>query len=290
MKKYLFPIIIILILLAFPLLSTAEEIELINRPVNTSGLTGLLFTTAPYTMAPGVVEIGASVLSENSVTPDYRLTQYPLTVTTGISPHSELALRFSYFNLKEGPSVTAPTEGQAGNIELTYKWNFLYQDEGSPKPSISFILTGILPVEKNSNTRINDVTNWGMRVGISVGSEIGWKEHILGIYGDVQLASQDLTEERLRDVYEIVNAGLLFPISKNRNLQMFIEYTLVHDKDKITVEGGDYSGITYGLRMVGERVNVSLGAQFLRKSVEGYDNTSRVIGQISVKFGKGKNL
>ncbi len=284
MKKNLFPIIIILILLAFPLLSPAEDIELINRPVNTSGLTGLLFTTAPYTLASGVFEIGASVMSESSDVPDYTLTQYPLTVTMGTSAHTELAVRFSYFNLKEGPTVTAPTERQAGNIELSYKWNFLYQEEGSPKPSISLILTGIAPVEKNSNTRINDVTHWGVRVGLSAGSEIGWKEHVLGIYGDIQLAGQDLTEERLREVYEIVNAGLLFPISKFRNLQMFIEYTLVNGKDKINIEGGDYSAITYGLRMVSERVNITLGTQFLRKSVEGFDNSNRVIGLISAKF------
>jgi hypothetical protein len=284
MKKNLLPFLIILILLAFPLLSGAEDIELINRPVNSSGLTGLLFTTAPYTMAPGVVEIAASALLESSVVPKYTLTEYPLTVTTGISTHSELALRYSYFNIKEGPTVTAHTEWQAGNIELSYKWNFLYQDEGSPNPAISMILTGIVPVESNSDTSINDVSHWGMRLGISAGSEISWKEHILGIYGDFQLAGNDATEKRLRDIYGILNAGLLFPISKYRNLQMFIEYTLVHGKDKITVEGGDYSAITYGLRMVSERVNITLGTQFLRKSVEGFENSNRVIGLISVKF------
>ncbi len=286
MRNYLFCFILIGTVLAFPPLSAAEEIDLVNRPVNSSGLTGLLFTTAPYTMAPGVVEIGAAVLSESSSVPDYRLTEYPLTVTTGISQHSELAVRFSYFNLSEGPTVTAPTERQAGNIELSYKWNFLYQDEGSPKPSISMILTGIVPIENEGDlaTNINDVRHWGMRLGISAGSEISWQEHILAIYADIQLAGYDLTEQRLRDVYEMLNAGLLFPISKYRNLQMFLEYTIVHGKDRITVTGGDYSAITYGLRMVSERINVTLGTQFLRKDVEGFDNSNRVIGLISVKF------
>lgn len=265
-------------------MSATEDIEMVNHPVNSWGLTGLLFTTMPYTLDPGQVEVGAAVLSENSVLPDYTLTEYPLTVTTGIAPHSELALRCSYFNLKEGPTVTTPIQRRAGNIQLTYKWNFLYQEEGSPNPAISLILTGIVPVETDSDTRINDAHYWGMRVGLSAGSEISWKEHILGIYGDIQLASSDPTNKRLRDIYEIANAGLLFPISKYRNLQMFIEYNIVHGQDNITFEGGDYSAITYGLRVVNERLNVTLGTQLLRKKVEGYDNSDKVIGLLSIKF------
>ncbi len=286
MKNYLFCFLLIGTVLSFPLLSAADEIDLVNRPVNSSGLTGLLFTTAPYAMPPGVVEIGAAVLSENSTVPDYRLTEYSLMATTGVSQHSELAVRLSYFNLSEGPTVTAPTERQAGNIELSYKWNFLYQEEGSPNPSIAMIVTGIAPIENtgDSRTNINDVNHWGMRLGISAGSEISWQEHILAVYADIQLAGYDLTEKRLRDVYEILNAGLLFPISKYRNLQMFLEYTIVHGKDEITVTGGDYEAITYGLRMVSERINVTLGTQFMRKDVEGYNDSNRVIGLLSVKF------
>ncbi len=286
MKNYLFCSLIIGTVLAFPLLSVAEEIDLLNRPVNSSGLTGLLFTTAPYTMAPGVFEVGAAVLSENSIVPDYRLTEYALTATSGFSPHSELAVRFSYFNLSEGPTVTVPTERQAGNFELSYKWNFLYQDEGSPNPSVSMIVTGIAPIENmgENGMNINDVNHWGMRLGISAGSELSWREHILAIYADIQLAGYDLTEKRLRDVFEILNAGLLFPISKYRNLQMFMEYTIVHGKDEITVTGGDYSALTYGLRMVNERLNVTLGTQFLRNDVGGFNDSNRVIGLMSVKF------
>jgi len=286
MKKYLFLLLIIIVGTLSPVsaLFAAEDIEMVNRPVNSLGLTGLLFTTMPYTLSPGVVEIGAAVLSENSVMPDYTLTEYPLTVTAGFSPHSEIALRCSYFYLKEGPTVSTPTERTAGNIQLTYKWNFLDQEEGSPKPAISLILTGIVPIETNSDMRINDASHWGMRAGISAGSEISWKEHILGIYGDIQLEGTDLTEKRLRDIYEIVNAGLLFPISKYRNLQMFLEYNIVHGQDIITFEGGDYSAMTYGLRVVNERVNITLGTQILRKNVAGYDNSDRVIGLLSIKF------
>jgi hypothetical protein len=263
---------------------SAEDIEMINRPVNISGLTGLLFTTAPYTLATGSIEIGASVLSESSVTPDYSLTQYPLSLTVGIAHNSELAIRGTYYSLNEGPTLTAPTARKAGNVELLYKWNFFPEEEGSSRPAVALILTGNVPIERNSDLRINDASQWGMSIGISSGTEIVWREYIIGIYADGQLAGQDVTQHRLRDIYEIFNAGILLPISKYRNLQMFLEYSIVHGKEILTIDGGDYSAVTYGVRLVSERFNLTLGTQYMRKDVQGYDNTSRVVGLTSIKF------
>ncbi len=123
-----------------------------------------------------------------------------------------------------------------------------------------------------------------MRLGISVGTEISWQEHILGIYADGQIAGQDLNDERLKDVYQIYNAGLLFPISKYKNLQMFIEYSLITGKDLLTLTGGDYTGLTYGLRLVTDRFNLTIGSQSLHKKLDGYDNSGRVMGLISMKL------
>jgi|SRR5208337_1632148 len=282
--RNLFLLIFVGACLAFSSNVKAEEIEMVNRPVNSWGLTGLLFTTAPYTLAPGTIEIGASVQSESSVTPDYTLTQYPLSVTMGIAKNSELAIRGTYFNLNEGPTFTVPTARKAGNVALLYKWNFSPQEEGSARPAVALILTGNVPIEKNSDLRINDASHWGMSIGISTGTEIGWRNYLIGIYADGQLAGQDVTQNRLRDIYEIFNAGVLLPISKYRNLQMFLEYTIVHGKDVLTVDGGDYSAVTYGVRLVSERFNLTLGTQFLRKDVDEYDNSSRVVGLTSVKF------
>lgn len=63
-----------------------------------------------------------------------------------------------------------------------------------------------------------------------------------------------------------------------------MEYSLVSGKDKISLNGGDYSALTYGLRLVSERFNLTIGTQFLRKQIEGYDNSGRVIGSLSMKF------
>jgi hypothetical protein len=282
--RNLFLLIFLGACLAFSSNVKAEEIEMINRPVNSWGLTGLLFTTAPYTLATGTIEIGASVQSESSVTPDYTLTQYPLTVTMGIAKHSELAIRGTYYNLNEGPTFTAPTARKAGNVALLYKWNFFPQEAESMRPAVALILTANMPIERNSDLRINDASNWGMSIGLSSGTEIGWRDYLIGIYADGQVAGQDVSQNRLRDIYQIFNVGVLFPISKHRNLQMFLEYSIVHGKQIMTIDGGDYSAVTYGVRLVSERFNLTLGTQFLRKDVEGYDNSSRVIGLTSVKF------
>ncbi len=287
MKRYsdLFPVLFLPALLFFissP--ASADELMIVNRPVNTSGLTGLLFTTAPYTLDPGTVEIAASIQTESSVVPDYTLTEYPLSVSVGMPHNSEIAIRGSYINLKEGPSTTAMTERRTGDLEISYKWNFLPQPESSIRPAFALIIGGSVPTDNNADMKIDAVTHWGMLIGLSTGTEISWREHILGIYADAQLKGQDPTEKRLRDIYEMVNAGLVFPISKYQNLQMLFEYTLVHGREKITFEGGDYSALTYGLRLVSERFNLTIGAQFLNKQVEGYDDSDRVIGMMSIKF------
>lgn len=280
--KYSFLIIFILIAAFFAISRSvfAEDIEMVNRPVNSSGLTGLLFTTSPYTITTGTVEIGASIQWESSLTPNYTIIEYPLTVTVGIAENSELALRASYINLNEGPTVTAPTNTQEGSIELSYKWNFFPPLEESARPAVALIVTGIAPIENNSDPKINEDAYWGMRLGISAGTEISWKEHILGIYADAQFAGQ----ERFQNLYEMVNAGILLPISKYRNLQMFVEYNMVHGNEKLTIDGANYTALTYGLRLVTTRFNLTLGTQYLRKQVPGYTNTNKVVGLASVNF------
>ncbi|HEX9021025.1 MAG TPA: hypothetical protein VF903_07175 [Nitrospirota bacterium] len=263
----------------------AEELDIVNRPVNTSGLTGLLFTTAPYTLPRGTVETGASVLYENSVKPDFTETEYPFTITAGIGTNKELALRGSYFSIKEGATTTTTTtHHKTGDLELSYKWNFLPQKEDSAVPGLALIVAGIAPTQRSADMLIDTVSHWGMRIGLSTGSEFNWKDYLLGIYADAQIAGQNLTEKRLRDLYEIVNTGLIFPISKHRNLQMFVEYSLINGKKTISLAGGDYSAITYGLRLVSERFNLTFGAQFLRKQTENYDNSGKVGTLVSMKF------
>lgn len=265
---------------AFPAMVFAEDLEMVNRPVNTAGLTGLLFTTIPFTLPTRSVEIGVAVMSEKSTVPKYTITQLPvLTITSGIAQNMEIALKGSYFQTTE---ISGNKARGAGDTELSYKWNFWPQKEFSAVPGVALIATGIAPGDKDIVQ--NEVVNWGARFGLASGSEIAWGDHVLGIYADAQMMVHDLSDDQRKDIYGILNAGLLFPISKYRNLQMIIEYTMVGGKNKITVEDGNYSAITSGLRLVSERFNLSIGTQFLHKDLTGYENSNRLVGMMSFKF------
>ena len=277
-------LIIYLFLLFFRTDVFADELELVNRPINTNGLTGLIFTTAPYTLPSGTVEIGAAVLYESSVTPDYSVMEFPLIVAVGLGKNMEIGVKGSYYNLKENPTTTAVNLRATGDIQVSYKWNFLPQAEYSRVPGLSLLITGILPVENDVNKKIDSAMHWGLRAGLSTGTELTWKEHILGIYADAQVAGQDLTDSHLKDVYGIFNAGLIYPISKYQNLQILSEYSIVFGKNRVSVTGGDYTALTFGIRLVSERFNLTMGSQYLHKQAEGFDNSSRIIGLMSMKF------
>jgi len=282
MKK---PLICLLLTFSFlvilPLRIPADELDFINRPLNATGLTGLLITTSPFSLEPGAVETGISIFSENSKIPDYTLSEYTAFISVGTGKGTELAIRGCSFS-KTSPS--AASERGAGDVELSFKWNFLKTNPESPSvPAVAVIITGIAPTG-DKKTEMNRVQHWGALVGLSAGTDIGWREHILGIYVDAQMAFQDLSDERYRDLYHTIHAGMLFPISKYRNLQVLIEYATVSGKDVINIDGSDYTAFTYGLRLVSERLNLTVGTQFLYKEVEGYDNSGRIIGMLSAKF------
>lgn len=260
----------------------AEDLEMINRPVNSSGMTGLLFTTAPFTLDPKTVEVAVAAFSESSTIPNYTISELPaLSITVGVSPGMELALKGSYFNETVGGGSNK-LRG-SGDAELTCKWNFLPQSEASSYPAIALLVAGIAPTS-NKNLNLGGVSHWGAKLGLSAGSEILWGEHVLGIYADGQMVVHDLSDDRVRDRYGIANAGFLLPISKYRNLQMLIEYNVVFGVDRIATQGGNYSAVTYGLRLVTEKFNLTIGTQFLRKEETGFENSTRIVGMTSLKF------
>jgi len=273
-------LLLIIIAVHLPAALHAEELEIVNRPVNTSGMTGLLMTTSPFTLPPRSLEIGIMTLSENSLVPNYTATAYPMTVSLGLSHNSEIAVKSVYYYVNEDPGQIS--RGM-GDTELSYKWNFRPQTEFSSMPGIGLILTGVCPTgDKVSG--MNSVSHWGGRVGISVGSELIWEDHIIGIFADGQVAVQDLSDKEFRDSYSLANAGILFPISKYRNLQMIIEYSLRKGKDIFTVDGVDFSAVTVGIRLVSERFNLTLGTEFIHKSQEGFEDSNRMLGMMTIKL------
>jgi len=278
--RYVLLLYIVIIAFLLPGALRAEELEIVNRPVNTSGMTGLLMTTSPFTLSPRSLEIGVMVLTENSLTPRYTSTEYPMTVGVGLSHNSEIALKSAFHYVNVDPDQIS--RGM-GDTELSYKWNFRPQSEFSSIPGIALIMTGVFPTGDRT-AGMYSISHWGGRMGISLGSEIIWEDHIIGIFADGQFAVQDLSDKELRDSYLLTNAGILFPISKYRNLQVIIEYSRRKGKDVITIDGVDFSAVTFGLRLVNERFNFTFGTQFVHKYQEGYADSNRIIGMMSIKL------
>ena len=261
-----------------------QELEVVNRPVNVSGLTGLIATTTPFTLPRGSLEIGASALSETSAVPDYTFTEYPLSITYGIARNMELALKGTYLYREDREEGLDPVRKRgAGDTELLYKWNFYPQQEHSLFPALAAFLS-VMGLTGDSNAGLNRVHNWGARAGLSLGREIVWEDHIIGIYADAQIAAQDLNHDAYRDKYSIIDAGVLLPISKQRNLQLLVEYSDVSGKRLLNRDDANTSTITYGIRMVSERLNLTVGSQFIHKDLEDNDPSGRIIGTLSIKF------
>ena len=277
------PFPIILSALFFCILSSnavAEEIDLINRPINSTGLTGLVSTTMPQTLSNRTFETGLMLTSENSFKPDYSLTSSSLLIGYGIGRNKEIALHASYWHRQD---ADLSSFRGSGDTELSFKWNVRPQEERSVKPGIALFATGILPTgDRDAGTNV--VEHWGMRFGIAIGSEIEWQDYVFGAYADYQYALQDLSDDQYRDQYQLLNIGLLMPISKYRNLQLLIEYNRMDGRDQPTLHEVDYSAMTYGLRLVSERFNLTVGAQFLHKAPEGYGDSTQITGMLSVKL------
>lgn len=259
-----------------------QELELINRPVNISGLTGLLFTTSPNVLSYKTIEISSSALSENSLVPSFSLNEYAISLSAGIGNEMEIALRGAYY------TYTIDSQGirsrNTDDVDIAFKWNFLSQNEDYPaRPAIALIAGTTIP-SKNRDLITSTVDHWAARIGLSMGSELSWMDHILDLYADAQVAVQDLSQEKTRDRYYYANIGMLLPISKSRNLQMLVEYNAIAGKDVLTITGGDYTAVTYGLRLVNERFNMTIGSQFLHKKEDGFDDSSRVVGLMSFKL------
>ncbi len=276
--RYFFPAFFLLLLA--PQQTFADELDVVNRPVNTSGLTGLLVTLSPYTAPRGVVELGVSGLDESSIKPTYSQSEFPLTITIGITDRSELALRGSYWHVED--AFTKKSRG-AGDAELSWKWNVIAAEEQSARPAAALIITGIFPTG-DQEKGFSRVEHWGARAGLSGGIELAWEEHIMAIYADIQVTIQDLSDERLRDRHHSANAGLLLPVSKHRNIQLMLEYNIVSGRDRDSIDGLDHTAVTPGLRLVSERFNLSMGMQFLRKEQPAQEDSTRVISTISMKF------
>jgi len=259
----------------------------VNRPPNIQGLTGLVFTNSAYTQPKGRIVAGLSSIAENSTDPDFSILQGFATVTAGITDRIEIGIRAQAIADNLGSSKMR--EIGLGDTDLLVKWRIT--SEGDTLPAIAIGMALTFPTG-DSTKGFNDVEDGGMRfmlIGTSEKEMPG--DYFIGVYFEGQVVFKDkMPWTSSKDIkayaeeYGVVNAGLLFPLTEDRNLQAIYEFTTVVQKDLPTVNAENHTGNMVGLRYVTERANISVGAQFYNRDAEGVKSTVRYVGTISYAF------
>jgi hypothetical protein len=255
---------------------------MVNRPVNTDGLTGLIKTTSAYTQPKHAVVLGLSGIGENYNSPDVSFVQGIATVTVGLTDQIEAGVKAQAVGLNLGSS--ADRETGIGDTDLFIKWRITQQYDTFPALAIGVAYTFPTGDEvKGTGT----VKNGGARLILAATSEkVMPAGFVLGIYVDGQIVYNDefsSDKTAYSDKYGRINAGVLFSLVDDRRLQGIVEYNYVGQK-KPTVFEQDSWSILPGLRYVTERLNVTVGVQFVHPADDAIGNGMRGMGTISYRF------
>lgn len=256
----------------------------VNRPANVQGLTGLIMTNSAYTQPKGRIVAGLAAIAENSKEPDFSIVQGIATVTAGIADRIEFGVRAHVIGTNLGSSATS--EVGVGDTDLLLKWRV--SSQGDTLPAIALGLAYTLPTG-NSEKGLRGVENEGARIMV-----IGTHEkempgdYFIGVYFEGQIVFNDLTTRNdpnpRVEKYGVFNAGLLFPLTEDRNLQAVLEYSTIVKKDIASFYEENHRATMPGLRYVTENFNLSLGVQFYRRDAAGASSVERYIGTISYAF------
>jgi hypothetical protein len=262
-----------------------ETLKVVNRPPNIQGLTGLITTNSAFTRPAGSIAIGVAALGEDSRVPNYSIIQVPVTLTIGITDTIEAGLKAKYVNFAKS------LESGMGDSEVALKWRWNTHSTTSPELAIG--VAGIIPTA-DETTGLNEVTDWGAKFMVMATSETKiFKNSFLGIYLEAQAvfidgfsAGSTTNATNTQDRYGVLNAGILLPISPNNQLQVMLEVndTFKKSRKNVILGEGDQLGVMPGLRFVTDSLNITAGAQFLRKDAAGFEDTIRWVGTMSYQF------
>lgn len=260
---------------------TNDPSIVVNRPVNVQGLTGLILTNSAYTQPKGGMVVGLSAIAENSAEPDFSLAQGIATITGGITDRVELGAKVKVISTNFGSSKTSKTG--AGDADLLLKWRV--SSEGETLPAIALGLAYTLPTGENAKG-LREVKQEGVRLMVIGSSEKEMPgDYFLGLYFEGQIVFIDQirrsASSSYADKYGVFNAGILFPVTKDRRLQLIVEYHQVVKKTVETLFDQDLIAVMPGLRYVTPELNISLGIQFLRRDQADFRNNEQYVGTIS---------
>lgn len=244
----------------------ADE-EVINRPVNTHGLTGLLFTNSAYTQPAGSVTFGLSSFVEDCNLPNYSVVQGAATITVGVTERVEVAAKGKAIATNVGSATNR--ELGAGDAELLVKWRF--SSQGETMPALAFGFGWTFPTG-SSEQGLTEIKYEGIKLMVLASAENRvLNSGFVGVYLEAQAVFNDQLhkdgESPYKEKYGVINAGILFPISDDNRLQFLLEYNRVLKKEIISLYEGNYTGVMPGLRFVTENFNISVGLQRINREL-----------------------
>ena len=260
-----------------------QVVQVINRPPNIQGLTGLMVMDSAFTRPAGTMAVGGSIMFEDSNKPEYRIIQAPITLTFGITDTIEAGIKLKYVSV----DVTTPkmSESGLGDTELAVKWR--WNSHSATTPELAVGIAGILPTGSESKG-LNDVKNWGVKIMALASSETKIStDFVLGLYMEAQMVFIDTfsaANTANEDRYGVLNAGVLLPVSADNRFQAMLELNDTINKNITGLAEGTQLGITPALRYVTNTMNVTAGAQFLKKDTTGFGDTVRWIVSFSRQF------
>ena len=260
---------------------------IVNRPVNMQGLTGLLFTNSAYTQPAGSFTFGLAGLGENSEEPNYSIAQATASITIGLSDQVEAAVRGKMIGTNLGSSATVETG--MGDADLQLKWRFSSQGETLPASAFGFGWT--IPTG-DSDKGFSEVKYESIKIMvIAAGENRVLDDGFLGIYMEAQAVFNDQlhkdADSSYKEMYGVINAGILFPLSDDNRMQFLLEYTRVVNRDIQMLYDKNYTGFAPGLRYVTDNFNITLGMQQITRedSAPGADpKATRIAGAMSYRF------
>ncbi len=263
------------------------EITATNRPANIQGLTGLLITNSAFSRPADTGSMGVSVIIEGSDRPKFDTIQFPVTVTYGVTNEVELGIKAKIVSIDDKSGNVAKKNSGIGDAEFLLKGRIIEQQENFP--AVAVAMGGILPTGKESEG-INEVTHWGAKIIVLASSEAPiLEDQFLGLYLEAQLVFIDTftkgsNKTATAEQYGMINGGVLMPFSFDNRFQAIIEYNRLFDKNKNTLMERDFNAITPALRFATANLNVTIGAQVMKKRIDTYENTTRFIGTVNYSF------
>ncbi len=262
-----------------------DEALVVNRPPSLQGLTGLMFMNTAFTRKAGNLALGITVLGENSDTPDYSIVQGNVTLTLGLADNIEIGAKAKMIYTDIGSSTTQ--QSGLGDSEVALKWRIRSQSEGGSIPALALGIGGILPTGDRSKG-FEEVTKNGLKIMVIASSETRVLDSsFVGVHFEAQAVLVDqITRDDppTQEMYGVINAGLNFSLNEDNSAQIMVEYNQVVRKDIPTLDMGNYTGVSLGLRYVSKFLTWSAGGQVVTKEDIGFEDTLRLVGMLSLNY------